>query len=142
MQYIYGKYKYFDLLVLINNHYFPSDNFGENVRDLDEKSLLLYNKLLEDFFNKFKTNISFDEIIESSLNLTGYIWLQQPFFDGNTRTLQRFLKLVFRTLEYNLDLNKENDSSFIIPLFYFEDETCTQYDIDKFKRRLTKVNNS
>lgn len=142
MQYIQGKYKYFDLLVIINNRYFPNDDFGDNVRDLDENSLLLYNSLIENFFNLLKTNISFEKIIEAALNLTGYIWLKQPFFDGNTRTLQRFLKLVFRELQYNLNYQFQDNFERFLPVFYYEDEKCTQYDIDKLKRRLTKIDNS
>lgn len=139
MKYTAGKYKYFDLLVTINNHYFPNNNFGDNVRENDKKYLTLYNKLLEDFFHKLRNFNSLDEIIKLSLNLTGYLWFQQPFFDGNTRTLKSFLKLVFKHLNYDLNVNKIDNDKCVIPLFYYDDEECTQNEINNFKRRLTKI---
>lgn len=139
MKYTAGKYKYFDLLVTINNHYFPNDNFGDNVRENDEKYLALYNNLLEDFFHKLRNFNSLDEFIELSLNITGYLWLQQPFFDGNTRTLKSFLKLTFKNLNYDLNVNIIDDDRHIIPLFYYDDEKCTEIEINNFKRRLTKI---
>lgn len=141
MEYKYGKYTFFDLLVMINTHYFPNDILGKNVRENDESQLQIYNKLLENYFNKLNTNISLDEIIELSLNLTGYLWLHQPFYDGNTRTFHHFLKLVFLQLKYHLNFLENDKTDRIIPLFYDDNQKCIQNDIDNLKRRLTKINN-
>ena len=137
MEYKIGKYKYFDILVYINMHYFPSE-LGENIREDNEFALALYNQLLEDFFMQILSEIELNEVCRKILDLTGFIWYRQPFFDGNTRTLRVFIKLIFYLFDYDIDLQSKEYEQFI-PIFYQEDEKCDNHDIEKLKRRLTKI---
>lgn len=136
--YKFGNYKYFDFLVSVNYKICDFHIIGENVRETDINEIAFYNQLLEDFFTKLNENPELDKIIESSLNLTGFLWLRQPFYDGNTRTLRILLKTIFNSIDYNLDLSNEEKEKSVIPLFYNEDETCTPKHITYLKRKLTK----
>ena len=136
MKYKLGKYQYFDFLVLLNNHYLNMKRIGDNVREQDEDTLNLYNLLLENFFKNLNSTNSIEEIIELSLNLTGFLWYRQPFYDANTRTLHIFLNLLFKELNYKI--NAETNVS-VLPLFYSDIDRCDKKDIDDFKRCLTRI---
>lgn len=133
MEYKLGTFKYFDYLVLINQYFFKKNLPNFNLRVTNIKDIIYYNELIKSFFQQLSCENDINRIIEISLNLTGFLWFRQPFFDGNTRTLKRFLKLIFNTLHYEIYFSK-ND--IIIPAFCSDDETCTQQDILKLKRRL------
>ena len=132
--YIFGKYKYFDKLVLINKIFINIEN---NVRETEDK-IAICNNLLQNFFHKVEMETDFDKIIELVLNLVGILWLYQPFYDGNTRTLLFFLKIFFESLGYDLIINNEVRLS--LPIFYRENEYCHGSDILKIKERLKKIN--
>lgn len=133
-----GKYKYFDFLVEINNHYLQEVPTGTNVRESNEANLNLLNTLLEEFFDNLSLANSLDEIITLSLNLAGFFVLRQPFYDGNSRTMKAFLVLVFKQYHYKIKLPKDNEQ-LIIPLFYYDNEKCTNTNIENFKRLLIKT---
>ena len=50
-KYQLGKYKYFDLLVLINSYFFPSIPIGENMRGLTEDEFKIFDEKLKSFFD-------------------------------------------------------------------------------------------
>lgn len=137
MKYKLGIFKYFDYLVLINQYFLKKDFPNFNLRITDIEEINYYNEKIKSFFKQLSEETDINKIIETSLNLTGFLWFRQPFFDGNTRTLKRFLQLIFKTLHYEIYFSK-ND--IIIPIFYSENETCSQDDVLKLKRRLTFKN--
>lgn len=137
-KYQLGKYKYFDLLVLINSYFFPSIPIGENMRGLTEDEFKIFDEKLKSFFDTISNTNNLNDISRLSLNLTGYFWMVQPFGDGNTRTLRSFLYFIFSQLNYKLDLTFEPNDVPIIPIFYDEDEKCVENDINNLIRRLTK----
>jgi len=134
MEYKLGKFRYFDYLVVINQHYFKKTLPNFNVRVTDIEDIIYYNEIIKSFFYELSIETDINKIIEISLNLTGFLWFRQPFFDGNTRTLKRFLQLVFNIIHYEVSFSKKDT---IIPVFYSDNETCTHDDILKLKRRLT-----
>lgn len=138
MEYIVGKYKHFDFLVLINSHYLHMVP-GTNVRIDTQEEYILCNQILEDFFDNLVMANTIEEVIELALNLTGFFWYRQPFFDGNTRTLRKFLELLFKELKYHVDLTYKESDRPIIPIFYGDEESCNTNDINNLKRRLTKL---
>ncbi len=141
-KYKLGKYKYFDFLVLINSYYFPSIPIGENMRNLTISEFKSFDEKIKNFVTTINNTDDLKEISRLALNLTGYIWLMQPFGDGNTRTLRTFLYFIFSQLNYKLDLTFESNDLPIIPIFYFEDEECIENDITNLIRRLTKKEQS
>ena len=131
-----GIYKHFDFLVLINHYYLKDLELGENVRNFTEQELRQFDQKISIFFDQIAYENNLDKIIELILNLTGYLWLMQPFYDANTRTLNRFIKLYFKQLNYHLEYCDTNHT--FIPLFYEEDEKCIPRDIQKLKLELIK----
>lgn len=129
------KYKYFDILILINNFYLKEKDQKFNLRVKNINDIILYNFLIENFFIQCSIEKNIDKIIEYSLNLCGYLWFKQPFYDGNTRTLKKFLQLFFSTSHYSLTISR-ND--LIIPCFCNDNDFCTYDDIIKLKRLLKK----
>lgn len=130
--YTFGKYLYFDYLIKINYQFFNEEEIGFNIREINDETLKNIDDKLEILFN----NNSFDEKITNLCNTIGYIWLIQPFKDGNTRTLLIFMKEYLNNMGYSINLNdKEN----IFPTFYYEDEKCSKEYLNKIKKRIKKI---
>ena len=134
-KYEFGKFIYFDYLVFINSCNFQNLQKNYNIRcDLNE--IILYNNLIKTFFKETENEQNIDKIIEKALNLVGFLWFRQPFFDGNTRTLRNFLQIFFCSINYKFEILP---NEYFIPIFYSDDEKCNNDNILKIKRRLTKL---
>lgn len=119
-----GIYHNFDELVKINNHLFPHV-IDYNVRD-NECIKSIEDKL--DFLNKLK---ELNE--EYLLNAIASILCMQPFYDGNSRALKIYMYNYLIRFEKELYLN---DNNTLIPIFYTENDTCSDKDIVKFKSHI------
>lgn len=125
-----GIYIYFDQLVLINSSLFPLTNF-KNIIRCSKEEIEYFNNLLEFFFETIKEEQNLHVIIERSLNLVGILWYYQPFFDGNTRTLQEFLKNLYLSYGLYMDMNELKKYP-LIPIFYEDTDRCSKHDIERF----------
>lgn len=128
-----GKYLFFDLLVYIHK---TLDIETTGIRSM-EKDIYLYDILIKNFFIEINDENNIDVIIEKILNLCGFLWLMQPFYDGNTRTLIIFMNSILKEFNYKINLNYPFGQ--IIPLFYEENERCNHNDIERAKKMI--INN-
>lgn len=132
MNILHNKYPYFATLTEINNIFIPnSTNF--NIREFSEDRLQLYEDILTDLFFKIDTIESQDELLTSILTTVSIIIFSQPFCDGNSRTAKTFLNILLTNLGYKFSYDFD---SFIIPIFYNEDEKCDVEDLKKFKNKV------
>ena len=74
-----------------------------------------------------------DELLTSILTTVSIIIFSQPFCDGNSRTAKTFLNILLTNLVYKFSYDFD---SFIIPIFYNEDEKCDVEDLKKFKNKV------
>ncbi len=122
------KFPYFYKLICINKLYFKGDNLRiKNYNDLEEINNLIYI-----LYQSIKDLDDINSLIEVVLNVTGKILYMQPFYDGNSRTLKDFIKSIFKSLKYDIEIN-END--YIIPIL-FEEEQCTEEELNFFKKKV------
>ncbi len=129
---LHNKYPYFSNLIGINHKFIPSSkNF--NIREFSEDRLQLYEDILTDLFFKIDTIESQDELLTSILTTVSIIIFSQPFCDGNSRTAKTFLNILLTNLGYKFSYDFD---SFIIPIFYNEDEKCDVEDLKKFKNKV------
>lgn len=129
---LHNKYPYFSNLIEINHKFIPSSkNF--NIREFSEDRLQLYEDILTDLFFKIDTIESQDELLTSILTTVSIIIFSQPFCDGNSRTAKTFLNILLTNLGYKFSYDFD---SFIIPIFYNEDEKCDVEDLKKFKNKV------
>lgn len=131
-----GVYLFFDLLVYTHLDACPEMPDTDFVR-LSDEEVYKYDKFIKFFLADIEDLDNIDELIRKILNFAGTLWLVQPFYDGNTRTIVRFITLVLRRFNYkiNSDLNSN-----IIPIFYDENETCNDKKVEDLKRKLQKIN--
>ena len=136
MKYNLNQYFFLDILVKINAR-LMNTTVDDALRIKDEATWQDIDNRIKEIFSIDNEIVDIDIIIECILNLTGYLKLIQPFYDGNNRTLSCFLKMFFALINYDIDTNI-NKHSTLIPIFYEEDEQCLDYHINNFKKRLTK----
>ena len=127
-----GVYPYLDILVRINQKYFKNSNIRLNTTE----DLITIDFIIREFYQYLFTENNLRNIIASLLNLCGRLWLLQPFYDGNTKTLKDFMTIIFNELGYIIDMN--NSDIPIIPIFYYENEICEEKDIQNILSRLKK----
>ena len=96
----------FDYLEKINkflfNDFYKYEEVDYAVKKIINKYLIILNDIC----------INESENIETILEIINSIWIQQPFKDGNTRTLLAYLSVLNKAynLGLNIDLNKEIES--------------------------------
>ena len=96
----------FDYLEKINkflfNDFYKYEEVDYAVKKIINKYLIILNDIC----------INESENIETILEIINSIWIQQPFKDGNTRTLLAYLIVLNKAynLGLNIDLNKEIES--------------------------------
>ena len=96
----------FDYLEKINkflfNDFYKYEEVDYAVKKIINKYLIILNDIC----------INESENIETILEIINSIWIQQPFKDGNTRTLLAYSSVLNKayTLGLNIDLNKEIES--------------------------------
>jgi len=96
--------------------------------------------MIKELYDNLKQENNIDNVIALTLNLAGFIWFRQPFHDGNTRTLNMFLKLILLQFNYNIDIEFENKRDSVLPIFYSDDDEIDISDIQKVKKRIYKFN--
>ena len=124
------KNNYFKYLISIYFNEMKNENF-KGVRDLSKREIRFINRTLEDFFTNIRNYATLDVLLEQLLNLVGRLWLIQPFVDGNTRTLNRFVDTILASLEYHINIDEN-----VIPLFYDLSDTCTKNHVNKIKSKI------
>ena len=128
---IQEKYPLFNILVRINNSYFNNvENY--NIRLSQKEDLDYLEKLLNSFFNTLKEKNDINTVIKSLLTIMGKILSYQPFYDGNSRTLKKFIAIVLNKLGYKIIYDEKD---FIIPML-MGNESCTYEDIQILKRKI------
>lgn len=96
----------FDYLEKINkflfNDFYKYEEVDYTVKKIINKYLIILNDIC----------INESENIETIIEIINSIWIQQPFKDGNTRTLLAYLSVLNKAynLGLNVDLNKEIES--------------------------------
>lgn len=96
----------FEYLEKLNKFLFNDIYEYEEVEEELKKVINKYLIILNDIC------INESENIETILEIINSIWIQQPFKDGNTRTLLAYLSILNKAynLGLNIDLNKEIES--------------------------------
>ena len=135
-RYRFGKYPYFDKLVYIHNT--TCKDITLAIIRSSELEIKQYNDILKNFFEEVLNNEDLDFILDKLLNLCGYLWMSQPFYDGNTRTIISFMKFILKKINYDIDFN---DNSIEIPLFYEEKDKCNEQQMLKLKKILIRNSN-
>ena len=123
------KFPYFYTLIYINKYYSKTNN---NVKIKRKEDLTEINNLIYNLYINIINEDDINKIISEILNTTGRILYMQPFYDGNSRTLKRFIKIIFNSLNYKFFYDKKD---FLIPIL-FEEERCTENEINNFKKKV------
>lgn len=99
------------------------DNLGDDVKEIIASSL---NKINKEYQN-------LNELVSDLLQFGGYVYLFQPFIDGNKRTALSIYKEILDSRNINLDWNKIlNNFRYVdlIPIFDSPFDTVSQRSIN------------
>ena len=122
--------KYFNELIRINNELFKNQKLINNNIRISKENIAIIEDLIK------KTNIlnekakTKDKILENTLNLIAIIWSTQPFFDGNTRTVKKYMLEYLKKYNINIDI-----TNFMIPLV-FEGESVSEEKVSELKSKI------
>ena len=130
MNNIRHKYPYLNLLVTINSRIVGNINTS-NLRFTDETDLGHLNNIVKSIFHSLIVQNK-NEALLTLLNSSGHLLYYQAFFDGNSRTIKIFIKLILNKLKFNF---KYELDAHLIPML-FDGENCTNEDIIKFKKNV------
>ena len=132
----YDKYTYFSKLIHINSIYFKEDN----VRTTNPEIIREIDDLIHGIYISIEKEKDINMIIKVILDSIGKVLYIQPFYNGNSRTLKQFIKILLNSIDYDIHYNRKD---YLIPLL-FEDEECTSEEVQlfKIKTRLRKKKNS
>lgn len=90
------------------------------------------------------SNMTLYTLSETLSKCISSIWLYQPFFDGNTRTVILLLKLfaLVKGYEFRYDMSADNEEDYkkFVSLIYSEKDMVSEESIQKIKEHLYKVN--
>lgn len=125
---------YFNILVNIHNNIFKDSPFGIRpwIKEFDEVNSLI-KKLVE------HDNINLDEFVEEIIRCAAIIFLYQPFYDGNYRTVLGLIQFLLERYGYEVCIDNLYNDYFngvrIIPTIYDrEDKIC----VDSYRVKLLK----
>lgn len=99
------------------------DNLGDDVKEIIASSL---NKINKEYKN-------LNELVSDFLQFGGYVYLFQPFIDGNKRTVLSIYKEILDAKSINLDWNIIlNNYRYVdlIPIFDSPSDTVSQRSIN------------
>ncbi len=130
---------YFELLIHLHTYLFGKDKVRCEEKYQRRINNLIQNVMISDF-----SNMTLYTLSETLSKCISSIWLYQPFFDGNTRTVILLLKLfaLVKGYEFRYDMSAGNEEDYkkFVSLIYSEKDMVSEESIQKIKEHLYKVN--
>lgn len=130
----------------IHLYLFFGTDLDAGKRRCSEAIQLKIDKILMNLQNINFEQLSSRDIAAILCQTVSTIWLYQPFFDGNTKTMVTFLKIFLMSrgfdLSYEVSEQEEHDYKKFISLIYSDEDSVSLKSINILENYITKQDKS